>query len=75
MPNMKTKTNNNLLTQKIENIKQMEYSDQTVKRIAIVIGELRNIQLKKEQGFHKGILCIKDLKCLDEKGVIHRQRI
>ena len=34
---MKTEMNHSLLTQKIESIKCMEYSEQTVKFIAIVI--------------------------------------
>ena len=52
--------NNNLLTQKIENIKRMKYSEQTVKFIAWVIEYLRNDTMeKKAQALHKGILLIK----------------
>ena len=47
MPNMKTDMNHNLLTQTIEKRKCMEYSEQTVKLIAIVIEHLRNNKMEK----------------------------
>ena len=42
MPNIKTKMNNNLFTQSIENINPVEYSEQTVKLISRVIKDFIN---------------------------------
>ena len=51
MTNMKTEMNHNLLTQTIEKRKCMEYSEQTVKLIAIVIEHLRNNKMEKLSSF------------------------
>ena len=48
----------------------MEYSDKIVKLISRVIEDLINNTTEKAQVFHKGIFYIKDLKGLDERGVM-----
>ena len=45
----------------------MEYSEQIVKLIAIVVEYLRNNTIEK---FSSIIFCIKDLKGLNKKGVM-----
>ena len=47
MLNMKTEMNHNLLTQTIEEIKRMEYSEKKVKVLTRVIEDLRNNRSKK----------------------------
>ena len=46
---MKTEMNHNLLTRKIQNIKCMKYSDQSLKFIARVIEDLRNNTMEKRR--------------------------
>ena len=65
MPNMKTDMNNYLLSQKIEKIKRMEYSDQTVKLIAIVIEDLRKNTTERSARFSQRYFLHKGLKILD----------
>ena len=48
---MKTDMNHNLLAQKIENTKRMEYYEQMVKFIARVIEDLRNNTMGKGARF------------------------
>ena len=55
----------------IEKIKCMEYSEKKVKSIARVIGDLRNNTMEKTQDLHEGISAQRNLKGLDEKGVMH----
>ena len=64
IPNMKTDTNHNLLTQTIEKSNHMEYYEQIVEFISIDIEDLLKITMEKAQTFHKGIFCIKYLKSL-----------
>ena len=69
MPNMKTNINHNLLTQKIEKRNNMQYYEQTVRLIAILIEYLRNNTTEKGASFPQRYFLHKGLKSLDEKGV------
>ena len=51
MPNMKTDIHHNLLTQKIENSKHMEYYEQTTKLVARAIEDSRKNNTEKGARF------------------------
>ena len=70
MPSMKTEINHNLLTQKIESSKSIEYSNQIVKFICRVIEYLRNNKQEKGARFAQRYFLHKILKLLDGKGVM-----
>ena len=62
--------NHNLLTQIIENIKRMEYSEQTVKLIGRDIEDLRKSTTEKGAIFAQRYFLQEGLKKLDKKGVM-----
>ena len=70
IPSMKTEMNHNLLTQKIENIKHMEYSEKTVKLIARVIEDFRNNTMEKGAIFSQRYFLHKGFKKMYKKGMV-----
>ena len=59
MPNIETEINHHLLTQTIENSNHMEYFEQTVKLVARVLEDLRNITMEKVASFAQGYFMFK----------------
>ena len=70
MPNMKTNMNHYLLMQTIENLYHVQYSDQTVKFVTRVIGDIRNNKMEKVAIFAINYFLNKGLKCFEKKGVV-----
>ena len=69
MTNMKTGMNHNLLTQMFENIRRMEYYEQTVKFMARFIEDLRKNTTEKGASFTPRGFLKKGLKCFERKGL------
>ena len=66
---MKTDMNGNLLAQRIEKSKRMEYCDKIVKLVAIFIEGLRNNKMEKGASFAQTCFLHKGLNSLDDKDV------